>query len=203
MVAIIDYGMGNIHSVAKVINTFGHESLVAQKGSDLNKADKIILPGVGAFADAMDELEKRNIKTVLIEQIKNRKPFLGICLGLQLLFGKSCEGTGSKGLGILSGVVKRFDNAGDLKIPHIGWNQIKPTPNKCRLLNNISSGSFVYFCHSYYVAPNDPEVVAATTDYGIEFSSVVCKDNVLGVQFHPEKSQLVGQKILENFINLC
>lgn len=203
MIAIIDYGMGNIHSVRKVVESFGSESLIALNSNDLEKAKKIILPGVGAFADAMNELEKRNLKSGILKQIKNKKPFLGICLGMQLLFKKSYEGSGANGLGILSGEVNRFNNIGDLKIPHIGWNQLKKIPNECPLLKDIPDNSYVYFCHSYYVTPDDKDIIVATTDYGIDFASVICCDNIFGVQFHPEKSQVIGIKILQNFINLC
>jgi glutamine amidotransferase len=203
MIAIIDYGMGNIHSVQKVINSFAQKFVVTDNARDLGKADKIILPGVGAFADAIEELKKRDLSMAIIEQIKLKKPFLGICLGMQLLFNRSREGSGAEGLGLIAGEVDRFSPARGLKIPHIGWNQVNQTANPCRLLHGIAAGSYVYFCHSFYALPQDCGVVAATTDYGINFTSVVCKDNIFGVQFHPEKSQSVGLRILDNFINLC
>lgn len=204
MIAIIDYGMGNIHSVLKAIESLGLDTMIALRPSDLDEADKIILPGVGAFADAMQELKKRNLDAAIIKQIKNKKSFLGICLGLQLLFDESEEGGGSAGLGILEGGVKQFNLISrNLKIPHIGWNQLNKASNDTPLLKDIPNNPYVYFCHSYYVVPDDRNIIAATTDYGIDFTSVVCKDNVFGMQFHPEKSQRVGLKILENFINLC
>lgn len=202
MIAIVDYGMGNIHSVQKVVESFGVKSFIANEASELINAEKVILPGVGAFADAMNELEKRNLKSAIAESIKNKKPFLGICLGLQLLFDQSFEAAGLKGLGIISGVVSRFNNIGNLKIPHIGWNQIHKTKSQCPLLNNIPSGAYVYFCHSYYVVPEDKDVISATTDYGTDFASVISKENIFGMQFHPEKSQDIGLKILKNFIEL-
>lgn len=203
MIAVIDYGMGNIHSVHKVIGSMGLKPLIVTKKDDLDKVEKIILPGVGAFADAMDELDRRDLKTSLISQINNKKPFLGICLGMQLLFNRSFEGKGCAGLGVLNGVVNRFSNRDKFKVPHIGWNRINASVNPCKLLEGVAPGSYVYFCHSYYVQPQEQQVIAATTDYGIDFASVVCKDNVFGVQFHPEKSQKIGIKILENFIKLC
>lgn len=203
MIAIIDYGMGNIHSVRKVIESFGLGHFIANKGSDLNKADKIILPGVGAFADAMREFKKRELDRAIIEQIKQKKPFLGICLGMQLLFNKSCEGEGSMGLGVLAGMVNKFSLSGEFKIPHIGWNQLRKKSPDCLLLKDIPDNSYVYFCHSYYVEPENKNVIVARTDYGIDFTSVVSQDNIYGVQFHPEKSQAIGLKALENFINLC
>ena len=203
MIAIVDYGMGNIHSVRKVMDSFGLESVITQNAADLERARKIILPGVGAFSDAMKELEKKKLKTAIIQQIKNKKPFLGICLGMQLLFSRSLEGVGARGLGLVAGVVDKFNQMDELKVPHIGWNQINRTANPCKLLNDISPGSYVYFCHSYYAVPQEQGVIASTTDYGINFTSAICKDNIFGVQFHPEKSQVVGRKILENFISLC
>ncbi|MDP2943826.1 MAG: imidazole glycerol phosphate synthase subunit HisH [Candidatus Omnitrophota bacterium] len=203
MIAIIDYGMGNIHSVRKVIESFGLGHFIAREGGDLNKAEKIILPGVGAFADAMREFKKRGLDRAIIEQIKQKKPFLGICLGMQLLFNQSYEGEGSQGLGVLAGAVNKFSLSAEFKVPHIGWNQLRKKSQDCLLLKDIADNSYVYFCHSYYVEPEDKNVIAAITDYGINFTSVVYKDNIFGVQFHPEKSQAIGLKVLENFINLC
>jgi len=203
MIAIVDYGMGNIHSVKKVIDSFALKYLIAQKGSDLEQAEKIILPGVGAFADAMKELKQRKLDTAIIEQIKHKKPFLGICLGMQLLFERSDEAEGVAGLRVFAGRVKKLSNLGGLRIPHIGWNQLKKVSPECPLLKDIPDNAYVYFCHSYYAEVRDKEVIAATTDYGINFTSLIGKGNVFAVQFHPEKSQSVGIKILENFLNQC
>jgi glutamine amidotransferase len=203
MVAIIDYGMGNIHSVQKALEFCGAKTGVTNKPADIRNADKVILPGVGAFADAMDELKRKGLIGALAEYIKNKKPFLGICLGMQLLFEGSDEAKDSAGLGVLKGRVKLFDKKRGLKVPHMGWNQLKKAADKCPLLKDIPEGSYVYFCHSYYPWPNDTKVVAATTDYGIDFASMVWRDNIYGVQFHPEKSQDIGLKILKNFVNLC
>lgn len=203
MIAIIDYGMGNIHSVQKALQLFGAKTTVTNKAEEIRAADKAVLPGVGAFDDAMRELKKQGLNLALNEYIKSKKPFLGICLGMQLLFDESEEATESKGLGILKGKVKRFEELKGLKVPHMGWNQLKVKSDECPLLKDIPDNSYVYFCHSYYPKPSNENVIAATTDYGIEFSSVVWQDNIYGVQFHPEKSQKTGLKMLENFVNLC
>ena len=203
MIAIIDYGMGNIHSVQKALELFGAKTTVTNKPEEIQAADKAVLPGVGAFDDAMLELKKQDLISALNEYIKNRRPFLGICLGMQLLFEESEEASESKGLGILKGKVKRFTELKGLKVPHMGWNQLKIVSSVCPLLKNIPDNSYMYFCHSYYPEPKDRNSSAATTDYGREFSSVVWQDNVYGVQFHPEKSQKTGLKMLENFVNLC
>jgi len=203
MIAIIDYGMGNIHSVQKALELFGAKTTVTNNPEEIRAADKAVLPGVGAFDDAMLELKKQDLISALNEYIKNRRPFLGICLGMQLLFEESEEASESKGLGILKGKVKRFTELKGLKVPHMGWNQLKIVSSVCPLLKNIPDNSYMYFCHSYYPEPKDRNSSAATTDYGREFSSVVWQDNVYGVQFHPEKSQKTGLKMLENFVNLC
>lgn len=202
MIAIIDYGMGNLHSVQKALESLGAKTQVTNKPRDLNDCDKIILPGVGAFDDAVLELKKQNLIPALIEQIKNKKIFLGICLGMQLLFERSEEANKAKGLSLLKGRVRRFENKKGFKVPHMGWNQLHKVNGKCPLLRDIPDNSYVYFCHSYYPAPTDEGVIAATTDYGIEFVSIVSRDNIYGLQFHPEKSQDIGIKILSNFANL-
>jgi glutamine amidotransferase len=203
MIAIIDYGMGNIHSVQKALEYFGAKTAVTNKPQDIKNCAKVVLPGVGAFDDAVLELKRQNIVPALIEHIKQKKIFLGICLGMQLLFGESQEAQKTKGLGILKGSVKRFGNKTGLKVPHMGWNQLKTKNKECPLLKDLPDNSYVYFCHSYYPAPDDKDIVAASTDHGLEFVSVVWKDNIYGVQFHPEKSQEAGLKMLNNFVNLC
>ncbi|MFH1406840.1 MAG: imidazole glycerol phosphate synthase subunit HisH [Candidatus Omnitrophota bacterium] len=200
MIVILDYGMGNLRSVEKGFEQVGFEALISSKPADLEKADAIVLPGVGAFADAMEELRSRKLIEPIKDNIKHGKPFLGLCLGMQLLFTKSYEGSQTPGLGILEGEVKKFK--GDLKIPHMGWNQIE-IKNECRILKDIPEDSYFYFVHSYYAEPKDKSVVAAWTDYGGEFASVVCRDNIFATQFHPEKSQELGLKILKNFGELC
>ena len=202
MIAIVDYGMGNIHSVRKAIESMGARTLVAFGPSDIEACDKVVLPGVGAFDDAMEELEKKGLAAALAGHIKARKIFLGICLGMQLLFEGSQEAKIKKGLSFLKGSVKKFETAGRLKVPHMGWNQLKIDTKECPLLKGIAEDSYVYFCHSYYAEPADKSITAAATDYGIDFTSVLWKDNIYGVQFHPEKSQEAGLKILKNFVNL-
>jgi len=202
-IAIIDYGMGNIHSVAKALEFFGAKTSVTNKKSEIDLADKIVLPGVGAFDDAVGELEKQGLVAIIKEQVKKGKPFLGICLGLQLLFEESQEAKENKGLGLLKGRVVKFSAKSSQKIPHMGWNNLKVVSRDCALLDGIIGNEQVYFCHSYYPQVTDQSVIAATTDYGIEFPCVLCKDNIYGVQFHPEKSQAIGLRIIKNFVQLC
>lgn len=203
MIAIIDYGMGNIHSVKKALESMGAETVVTNDPQNIGAYEKLVLPGVGAFDDAMAELKKQNLISAISEHIKNKKVFLGICLGMQLLFQESQEAKEMKGLGILKGRVKMFEDKVNLKVPHMGWNQLKVLNYNCPLFKDIADNSYVYFCHSYYPQPENKEIVAATTDYGGEFTSILWQDNVYGVQFHPEKSQQTGLKMLENFVKLC
>ncbi len=202
MIAIIDYGMGNIHSVQKALQLMGAKTLVTNKPEDIKSCDKAVLPGVGEFDDAMLELGKQDLVTALTSFLKEGKIFLGICLGMQLLFETSQEAKVSRGLGFLKGAVKKFENKDDLKVPHMGWNQLKKTANSCPLLKGVTDNAYVYFCHSYYPQPQDKQVIAATTDYGIDFTSILWQDNMFGVQFHPEKSQETGLKMLKNFVEL-
>lgn len=199
MIAIIDYGMGNLRSVQKALESVGARTVITQDPGEIRNARKVVLPGVGAMQPAMEKLSDLGLLSVIKEAVLSGKPFLGICLGLQLLFEKSSEGGDVRGMGILHGSVEKF--AG-LKVPHMGWNQLKIQDAKCPLFAGLQNGTDVYFCHSYYVNPADPAVRAATTDYGIEFTAAVAKGNLYAVQFHPEKSQSAGLKILENFTKL-
>lgn len=203
MIVIIDYGMGNLRSVQKGFEKVGFEARVSSDPEVIYQASKVVFPGVGAFGDAMLELEKRDLLDPIKDSIKNGKPFLGLCLGLQLLFTKSFEGGEYKGLGIFKGEVKRFSDK--LKVPHMGWNTVKfkAQNSKCKIFDGVPDGSYFYFVHSYYAEPQDRPIVAGATDYGMEFVCAVCKDNIYGLQFHPEKSQELGLKILENFAKLC
>ncbi|MCL0052081.1 imidazole glycerol phosphate synthase subunit HisH [Peptococcaceae bacterium] len=196
MIAIIDYGMGNLRSVQKGFFRAGFEADIIENPSKLSKYSGIVLPGVGAFADAMKNLQKTGMVEAIKESISQKKPFLGICLGQQLLFEWSEEWGGSEGLGIFKGAVKRIPEG--LKVPHMGWNQVE-YKNKSILFEGIPDKSAFYFVHSYYVDPEDKSVVVATTEYGVHFASVVGKYNVFGVQFHPEKSSKLGLKLLQNF----
>jgi glutamine amidotransferase len=203
MIAIIDYGMGNLRSVQKGFESVGHEAVVTRTSRVIDEASHVVLPGVGAFGDCMANLARYNLIDVIHRSIANGKPFLGICLGYQLLFSESEEFGCHKGLGILDGKVKAIprphhEGATSLKIPHMGWNTIqvnKPAPP----LQGIAPHSYVYFVHSYYVEPADGSLVSTQTDYGIPFASSVWKDNVFATQFHPEKSQAVGLQVLKNF----
>ena len=200
-VAVIDYGLGNLRSVSKALEAVGAQVKVTNKAEDVAGACAIVLPGVGAFRRAMDNLIKLDILPSLLRAIKQGKPFLGICLGLQVLFTQSQEHGSHKGLNVIKGKVKRFPSGA--KIPHMGWNKVKLKAENLRLFKEVPAESYFYFVHSYYVEPQDEKVVIATTEYGQEFVSAVNKDNVWGVQFHPEKSQDLGLKILEGFLSLC
>ncbi len=197
MIAIVDYGMGNLRSVEKGFARVGAEAIVTSDEKDIEKARAIVLPGVGAFRDCMANLKNLKLLDPILKAIEQGKPYLGICLGLQILFTESEEFGHSEGLGIVKGVVKRFPPS-DLKIPHMGWNTIRYV-RRPPIMASIDDGSFFYFVHSYYVSPDDSTVIATTTDYGITFTSMIWKDNIFATQFHPEKSQRLGLKILENF----
>ncbi len=203
MVAIIDYDAGNIKSVEKALQALG-EKCGKLQGTKLVfwEADKVILPGVGAFGDAMQKLEDYGLTDVIREKVAEKgTPFLGICLGLQLLFERSEESEGVDGLGILPGEILRIPEAPGLKIPHIGWNSLS-YPNPGRLFTGVKENSYVYFVHSYYLRSSDPSIVTAETEYGTRIHASVEKDNIFACQFHPEKSSAVGLTILKNFISL-
>ncbi len=199
MIAIIDYGMGNLRSVQKALEKVGAQAQITQNPDEIKKAQKVVLPGVGAMQPAMQKLKELKLMDPIKESIALGKPFLGICLGLQLFFEKGYEGGEVEGIGIFRGTVERFSS---LKVPHMGWNQIKIERPATRLLAGCENESHFYFCHSYFVRPKDPSVVAATTDYGVSFACAVEQNNIFGVQFHPEKSQSIGLKVLKNFIQL-
>ena len=201
MIAIIDYDAGNIKSVEKALQSLGQEVVLTRDKDVLLNADKVILPGVGAFGDAMDRLNEYGLTDTIKKIVEKNTPFLGICLGLQLLFGSSEEAPGVKGLGILKGRIVRFPSDMGLKIPQIGWNELKQ-PNKGRLFKGIEDGEFVYFVHSYYLIADDVKDVVATTQYGVTVHASVERGNVFACQFHPEKSSDVGLRILRNFIEL-
>lgn len=204
-IVIIDCGTSNLRSVQKAIQSLGHNAVITQNKSEIINAQGIILPGVGAFDAGIQELREKGLEEAIMQAIASGKPFLGICLGLQLLFEESEEGK-EKGLGVIEGRVEKFKLTGALysgyKIPHMGWNRIlikKPSP----LLNGLADGDIFYFVHSYYVVPKDDKITMTQTDYGINFTSSINKDNVFGVQFHLEKSGEKGLKMLGNFINYC
>lgn len=199
MIIVVDYGMGNLRSVSKALEHLGGKVLVSSSPEDILKADKIVLPGVGAFGDGMQELNSRGLAEPVRAFIQSKKPFLGICLGLQLLFHASEESAGTQGLGVFPGEVIKFRSR-DVKIPHMGWNQvrqIKPHP----FLKGIPANSFFYFVHSFYAKPKNPELAVGMTGYGgEEFASILGNDTALATQFHPEKSQQAGLDLLRNFV---
>lgn len=197
MIAIIDYGMGNLHSAAKAFSTLGSEVIVTAERDVIARADKVVLPGVGAFGDCMRNLEQSGLVDVIHSVISRDIPFLGICVGLQLLFEGSEEDPGVAGLGIFPGMVKKIAAPG-LKVPHMGWNELTlQTPSP--LFDQVPSPAFVYFVHSYHAVPTDPALITAVTTYGETVTAAVGKGNVQAVQFHPEKSSSVGLRLLANF----
>lgn len=201
MIAIIDYDAGNLKSVEKALALLGQESVITRDRQEIFGADKVILPGVGAFGDAMSQLKKYELDKVVHEVAEKKTPLLGICLGLQLFFEGSEESEGVEGLGLLKGSVVRFSDEHGLKIPHIGWNSLE-LMNDGRLFRGITNGSYVYFVHSYYLKAGDEHIVKATTTYGDLVHASVEQDNIFACQFHPEKSSSIGLKILDNFAHL-
>ena len=198
MIAIIDYGAGNLHSVKNALDFLGAESVITGDKDIILSADKVILPGVGAFGDAMKMLEEKGLSEVVRQVKESKKPLLGICLGLHLMFEESEETPGVKGIGLFKGKVKKIPDCG-LKIPHIGWNNIKTKPSSW-LFDGMGEEPYVYFVHSYYAVPEDESIISAYTEYGERLSIAIEKDNVAAVQFHPEKSSDIGMRILKNFI---
>lgn len=217
MIAIVDYGMGNLRSVEKGFLKVGVNATVTNRPEVVDKADAVVLPGVGAFRECMKELTDLNLTGALVNAIKENRPYLGICLGLQVLFSEAEEFGRCRGLDIFKGRVVKFDFSSgpaiknqkpacrqarskieNLKIPHMGWNELKIKKNN-PMLEGIPGSAYFYFVHSFYVVSDDKSIVATTTDYGFEFVSSICKDNIYAVQFHPEKSQTWGLKLLENF----
>lgn len=201
MIAIIDYDAGNIKSVEKAFMALGQDVVVTRDRETILEAEGVVLPGVGAFGDAMQKLLDYDLVETIQKVVDKKTPFLGICLGLQLMFESSEETPGVKGLGLLKGKIVRIPEGEGIKIPHIGWNNLK-YPNMGRLYKDIPEDSYVYFVHSYYLQAEEPEIVRATTEYGVTIHASVEKENVFACQFHPEKSSAVGMKILENFVKV-
>jgi glutamine amidotransferase len=204
VIALLDYGSGNLRSVEKALRKVGADLLVTTRPESLRDARAIVLPGVGAFDDCISAMQRQELLGAVRDFIQTGKPFLGICVGYQALFEKSEEfNSCAAGLGIFGGKVVRFTERPGLKIPQIGWNQLEITRPDCPLYNGIPDGSHVYFVHSFYPQPTDPSIVATRTDYGDPFASSVWRDNVFATQFHPEKSQAVGLRLLKNFVALA
>lgn len=198
MIAIIDYDAGNVKNVSKALTYLGFDCLLTDSSEKISAADKILLPGVGNFGDCMEKLKARRLDRLICELVNEGKPFLGICLGMQLLYESSEESPGAAGLGLLKGSVRRFPDMG-LKIPHIGFNSIMPTPG-CSAFNGLQNEPYYYFVHSYYCDTEDRNAVAARAQYGIEFDCAVQRDNIFAFQFHPEKSGETGLKTLANVL---
>ena len=201
MIALIDYEAGNIKSVENALKFLGHETCLTRDRDLIWKADKVILPGVGAFGDAMDRIRAYDLEDVIHSVTDRGTPFLGICLGLQLLFEESEESPGARGLGILPGKIIRIPEGEGRKVPQIGWNDLT-YPKKGRLFEDVPEGSYVYFVHSYYLHAQDRDIVRAQTEYGVTIDASVEKDNVFACQFHPEKSERDGMQILRIFVKL-
>lgn len=201
MIAIIDYDAGNMKSVEKALQKLGQEIIITRDPEEILSADKVILPGVGSFGDAMGNLRKYHLDQVIYQVVERNIPFLGICLGLQLLFEKSDETKGVAGLGVLKGEICRIPDGANLKIPHMGWNSLH-LQNDGRLFRGIKEDAYVYFVHSYYLKAENEEIVKATTEYGTHIHASVEQGNVFACQFHPEKSSDVGLQILKNFVEL-
>jgi len=201
MITIIDYGLGNLGSVKNTLDKLGIDSIISNSKKEIEKSSGLILPGVGSANQGMKNLIKNKLDKIIVEEIRKGKPFLGICLGMQLLFSSSNEGN-VKCLDVIKGKVKKF--TADLKVPQIGWNQVETQNSKYKtLFNKIQNKSYFYFVHSYYCQPDDPSIISGVTDYGVDFCSAIEKDNVFGVQFHPEKSGENGLRLLKNFAEIA
>ncbi|MBD1823255.1 imidazole glycerol phosphate synthase subunit HisH [Cyanobacteria bacterium FACHB-DQ100] len=201
-IAVVDYDMGNLHSACKGLDNAGAATLITDSAKEIEQADAVVLPGVGSFDPAVQHLRSRDLVQPIKDAIDSGKPFLGICLGLQILFESSEEGK-EPGLGIVPGTVKRFKPEPGLTIPHMGWNQLQFTQPDCSLWQNLGAAPWVYFVHSYYVEPSDPSVRAATITHGTQtVTAAIARENLMAVQFHPEKSSTAGLQLLSNFVQL-
>ena len=203
MIGIVDYGIGNLRSVQKAFQHVGGDAVFVHAPVEIEKADALVLPGVGAFGDCVRCLTESGMRDAVVDWVKSGRPFFGICVGFQMLFDSSEEAPGQPGLGIFPGEVRRFASDSGLKIPQIGWNTVTITQPGVALLENISTDDFVYFVHSYYVAPRDPELTALEASYGETFSAAIVRGDLIATQFHPEKSQRAGLQLLRNFVELA
>ena len=200
-IAIVDYGMANLRSVQKAFEKVGVAAEITSNPADIAACDRLVLPGVGAFRDAIGSLHQSNLVEPILDHIRKGRPFLGICLGLQMLFTRSCEDGDHLGLNVFAGDVVRFPSVPGLKVPHMGWNSLQ-FRNACPLFKGLPDDPSVYFVHSYYAVPTDPTLTAAEADYPTPFTAAVWRDNVFATQFHPEKSQAIGQVMLKNFATI-
>ncbi|MCR4642934.1 MAG: imidazole glycerol phosphate synthase subunit HisH [Lachnospiraceae bacterium] len=201
MIAIVDYDAGNIKSVENAFRALGGDAVLSRDPALIETAEKVVLPGVGVFGDAVEKLKSFGLEKTIHSVIESGRPFLAICVGLQLLFDGSEESPEAEGLKVFPGKIKRIPAAGGLKVPQIGWNSLH-LERESRLLHGLDEGSYVYFVHSYYLESEDPQLVTASTEYGVHIHAAVEKDNVFATQFHPEKSSRVGLRILKNFMEL-
>ncbi len=199
MIGIIDYGMGNLGSVENALRYMALESRIFNRAADWPDCQAVILPGVGAFGDCMTNLQEAGLCEPILRWVGAGRPFLGICLGMQVLFASSEESPGARGLALFGGTVRRFTLPPQYKVPQIGWNQVQPTRPGCPLFAGVPDPTFFYFVHSYYVAPADPALTVGVTDYGGDYASAVWRDNVMATQFHPERSHRLGLRMLANF----
>jgi glutamine amidotransferase len=198
-VAIVDYGVGNLRSVEKAFAATGHSAAITNDPNELLKASRLVLPGVGAFAACMNALRNHGLAELIVERAREGTPLLGVCVGMQMLFDDSEEFEKTDGLGLVRGHVRRFDE--DLVVPHVGWNRIHQR-RQHSLFTDVDDGAFCYFVHSYFCEPEDSDIIIGSTEYGVNYASIVARDNVFGVQFHPEKSQAVGLRMLANFAGI-
>ncbi|MFV0363146.1 MAG: imidazole glycerol phosphate synthase subunit HisH [Suipraeoptans sp.] len=201
MIAIIDYDAGNIRSIQKALETLTTEVVVTRDKNIILSADKVVLPGVGAFGDVVNKIRDYDLEDTINKVVSSNKPFLSICIGLQLLFDESEEAPGTKGLSVFNGKIIKFPNEKGYKVPHMGWNKLTKT-GEGKLLKGIEEGAYMYFVHSYYLKATDRSIVKATTDYSVVFDAYVERDNIFACQFHPEKSSDIGMKFLRNFVEL-
>lgn len=199
-VGVIDYGGGNLQNVLNVLKFLGHTGKLVDTPKDLESIDRLIFPGVGSFGDCVEDLDRKNLRDPIVEWIKSDRPFFGICLGYQALFESSEESPGVKGLGIFEGQVKRFRPDSGLKVPHMGWNQVKPVDPDATIWKDLPDPLYLYFVHSFFPSPDDPSLISSTTEYGEDFASSIARGNTFAGQFHPERSQECGLKLIENFL---
>lgn len=199
-VGVIDYGGGNLRNVLNVLKHLGHEGVLVTGPADLRAIDRLVFPGVGAFGDCAAELDRRGLRDAIVTWIRDDRPYFGICLGYQMLFERSSESPGVKGLGIVSGEVVQFPRDGGLKVPHMGWNQVEPRDRHHPVWRDLPDPLYLYFVHSYFPVPTDPSIIASTTEYGETFASSIASGNTFAGQFHPERSQEAGLRLMRNFL---